>query len=206
MMDHLPPVAATVAERLVVQAGRVDDAWQIPADEARLLHVLALAAGATRILEIGVSYGFSTLHWGDAARRLGGRVDAVEADERKVRLAGAALDETGLADHVTLHLGRAQDVVPDLASDRPFDLLFIDAVKEECFAYLETAWPRLADRCVIITDNTTTHPEPLAEFLEHLRAHPEIIASTPIPVGNGIEVSVRDRDRAAAAGAVAAAG
>jgi len=186
--------ASNVAQRLDEEAGHKDDAMQIPMDEAKLLHQLVLASRCRSILEIGVSYGFSTLHLAHAAGLNGGHVHAIEASERKFNAATKNLDEAGVAEYVTLHLGRAQDILPRLREHRqidPVDFAFIDAVKQESFEYLEQIWPLLADHAVIITDNATTHADELAEFIAHLRNHKEIVASATIPIGNGIELSVR---------------
>jgi len=188
--------AHAVAERLDREAKDLEDAMQIPMDEARLLHQIVVAARCRSVLEIGVSYGFSTVHLAHAVSLTAGHVHAVEASEKKFAAARSNLAEAGLADLVTLHLGRAQEILPALPDDtsiQPVDCLFIDAVKDESFAYLDAAWPLLAPRASIITDNATTHAAELSEFIAHLREHEEIIASTTIPIGNGIEFSVRRR-------------
>jgi len=183
--------AAEVAQHLESQAKIVDDAWQIPAVEAVALHQIAVAAGCRSFLEIGVSYGYSTLHLAHAARINGGHVHAVEYSDKKFKAATENLAKADLIDQVTIHFGRAQEMIPQITPDEPFDFFFIDAKKAECFEYLEAAWPKLADRCVIITDNTITHADELAEFSQHMRDHPEIISSASVELGNGFELSVR---------------
>lgn len=201
----LHPQAAAVAARLDRQAKEVEDAWQIPAEEAALLHQLVVAARCRSILEIGVSYGYSTLHFAHAAKvvaAMDGRsrdsgplprphVHAIDASEKKFYAARASLAEAGVIDAVTLHLGRAQDVLPSLRPVAPFDFVFIDAVKSECGEYLDAAWPFLAPRCIVATDNTLTHADELVDFISHLRSHPQIASSATIAIGNGVELSVR---------------
>ncbi|MBL1219136.1 MAG: methyltransferase [Planctomycetes bacterium] len=183
--------ANTVAQRLVDHARTVDDAWQIPALEAAVLHQLVVSSRRRLLLEIGVSYGFSTLHLAHAAGLTGGYVHAIEASEKKFQAATASLTEAGVINRVFLHLGAAQDVVPSLRPDGRFDFLFIDAVKAECFEYLEAAWPLLNhEDCLIVTDNTTTHADELDDFCRHLRSLPEVMCSTTLDIGNGFELSV----------------
>lgn len=191
----LSEAAARVARRLDEEAKSKEDAWQIPADEAAALHQIVVAAGCRSILEIGVSYGYSTLHLAHAVRINGGNMHAIDASDKKINAARAHLNEAGLIDKVNLHLGRAQDVLRSLTPRTPFDCLFIDAVKEECFDYLHAAWPRLAQTCLILTDNTSTHPEELKTFVEHLRRHAEIVASASVDIGNGFEMSIRRTGR-----------
>jgi len=169
----------------------VDDAWQIPAPEAVALHQIAVAAGCRSFLEIGVSYGYSTLHLAHAAKINKGHVHAVEFNERKYTEATRNLTQAGLLEYVTIHPGSAQDIVPQLTPDSPFDFFFIDATKAESFEYLAAGWPQLANRCIIVTDNTTTHADELTDFCKHLRSHPEIVSSASIDIGNGFELSVR---------------
>lgn len=170
---------------------QVNDHWQVPADEARLLAVIALARGAGRILEIGTSYGFSTLHFAAVAQQLGGHVHSIDIDPRKTKFATQHLDEAGLADVATLHTGDAVKVLSDgaTAGCGPFELCFIDAVKEQSFDYLKVALPLLGERAVIMTDNTVTHREQLQGFVDHLRdlSHGR---SSEIPVGNGFELTI----------------
>lgn len=192
--------AQKVADRLAEEAKHLDDAWQIPPDEASALHAIVVAGGFQSALEIGVSYGYSTLHYAHAMRLTGGHLHAIEADARKFEHATRNLDEAGVSDFVTLHLGRAQDVLPKLMERggiAPFDFVFFDATKAESFEYFDAAWPLLADRCVVATDNSTTHAKELAPFLEAIRAHPEVIATSALAIGNGFELSIRDRAVAA---------
>ncbi len=183
--------AQEVAQMLEAQAKVVDDAWQIPASEAVALHQIAVVSGCRSILEIGVSYGYSTLHLAHAAKINKGHVHAVEFNDRKYTEATQNLTRADLLEHVTIHLGSAQEIIPHLTPDIPFDFFFIDATKAESFEYLEAAWPKLANRCIIVTDNTTTHADELTDFCQHLRSHPEIISSAAIDIGNGFELSVR---------------
>ena len=144
------------AQAVIAQVNRlrdqVDDHWQIPADEAKLLAHLALAVGARSVLEVGVSYGFSTLHLASAVRHTGGHIHAVDVSPRKIERATAHLTEAGLIDHVTLHLGDAREVIGGLAPDAPFDFVFLDAMKAQTLTYFEAARPELAPRCAIATD------------------------------------------------------
>ncbi len=169
--------------------GRVEDHWQIPGDEARVLAQLVTIGRCVSICEIGTSYGFSTLHLAAATQPMGGHVHTFDIDPKKVDAAGKHLEQAGLRDVVTQHLGDARQLLLNVTPMQPFDFVFIDAVKEQSFAYLEAVQPRLASRAVIVTDNTTTHAAELASFVEHLRGLPNA-QSCAVPVGNGFELTV----------------
>jgi len=169
----------------------VDDHWQIPRDEAELLAQLVRIGRCESICEIGTSYGFSSLHLTAAMIEVGGgHLHTMDIDPRKVHAATAHLAEAGLADHVTVHKGDARDVLTALDPDRPFDFVFIDAVKEQSFDYLHAVRPHLADRAILVTDNTTTHAEALSEFVAHLRGMHDV-CSSHVPVGNGFELTYK---------------
>ncbi len=171
---------------------QVDDHWQIPRDEARVLAQLVRVGRCGSLVEVGVSYGFSTLHLTAAAKANGGHVHAIDIDPKKIDAATANLTDAGLIDHVTLYLGDARDVLQTIKPAEPFDFAFVDADKPQSLAYLDALWDKLADRAVIITDNISTHPEELTDYIGDLRARPGV-TSCGVPVGNGFELTIVER-------------
>lgn len=186
-----PQIEAVIAKVNALR-DRVDDHWQIPASEARVLATLIAASGSVSLCEIGASYGFSTLHLAAAAKRNGGHMHSVDISPKKCAATAGHLAEAGLADVVTIHEGDARSVVGTLKPTSPFDFVFIDAVKEQSLDYLKAVTPLLAQRAVIVTDNTTTHEAELATFVTHLRSINGGI-SCGVPVGNGFELTVLTR-------------
>ena len=183
------PPAAEVAARVDALRHEVDDHWQVPADEARLLAQLVLVAGAKSICEIGTSYGFSTLHLAAAVRRTGGNVHTFDISRKKVEAAGRHLREAGLDDVVTVHEGDARQSIGDLPPDLAFDFVFFDATKAESHDYLTAIRPRLAARALLVTDNTTTHADELNDFVAELRRLPGAIGCQ-VSVGNGFDLTL----------------
>jgi len=182
--------AQAVIDRVNQLRHEVDDHWQVPADEARLLAHLALAVGARSALEVGVSYGFSTLHLASAMRHTGGHIHAIDVSPKKIDAATRHLTEAGLIDRVTLHLGDAREVISGLKPSPPFDFVFLDAVKDQTLTYFEAAVPMLGARCAIATDNTRSHPDQLAHWVAHARSL-DGFTSCDVPIGNGLEWTVR---------------
>lgn len=125
-------------------------------DTGRLLWILVVATGATRILEVGTSNAFSTIWLADAARTTGGRVTTLEAAADKAALARTNLAAAGLADVVEVVEGRAEDTLPPLPG--PFDVVFLDADRASYLAYLELAVPKLRAGGLLIADNATRTP------------------------------------------------
>lgn len=184
------PKVMAVIDRVDRLRNQVDDHWQIPSDEALVLAQLVRLGKCQSICEIGVSYGFSTLHLAAAVRDHGGHVHAFEMSEKKIAAATGHLRDAGLLDAVTIHPGDARVALAAVNPPRPYDFVFIDATKEQSFQYLDAVLPKLAPRAVLITDNTTTHRSELESFIRHLRALPGV-TSCDVPVGNGFELTIR---------------
>jgi predicted O-methyltransferase YrrM len=122
--------------------------------QGKFLSLLAGAMQARRILEIGTLGGFSTI-W--LARGAGpqGRVVTLEYEPKHAEVARANLVRAGVGDRVEIKVGAALETLPTLptVTDGPFDLVFIDADKENYVAYLEWAIRLARPGAVIVADN-----------------------------------------------------
>ena len=179
-------------EELEAFMGTVDDALAVPRDAGEFMHAMILCAGARRGLEIGTSYGYSGLWIASALAEEGGTLTTIDHDQRKIDAARGNFERAGLSDHVRFKLGRALDVLPSLHG--PFDFVLNDADKQHCVAYVERLVDQLADRAIVLTDNTRTHPQELEAFVRWVRARPDF-CSVDVPVGNGMELSVKRASR-----------
>ena len=123
----------------------------VSAQQGKFLSLLAGAIQARRILEIGTLGGFSTI-W--LARGAGpdGRVVTLEYDPKHAEVARANLQRAGVSDRVQVVVGAALDTLPTVTGG-PFDLVFIDADKENSVAYLEWAVKLARPGSVIVVDN-----------------------------------------------------
>jgi predicted O-methyltransferase YrrM len=159
---------------------------------ARLLYLLTRIAGARRVLEIGTLGGYSTIC---LARAVGaqGRVVSLEFNPRHAEVATANLRRAGVDDRVEIVVGPALDSLPGLTG--PFDLVFIDADKENNSAYLQWAIDLGRPGTVVIVDNAVRAGrilEPAAddsqgaavrEMLERIGAEPRLEAAVIQTVG-----------------------
>jgi predicted O-methyltransferase YrrM len=180
-------IAAAVNELESLRKERTDH-WQIPRAEGELLHHLAIASRAKLIVEVGTSYGFSGLFWGDAARRTGGHVHTIDKDPRKVEMSRATFVSAGLGTVITNHLGDGAHVIPTLPSQ--IDIAFIDADKPATERYVELLWPKLRAGGMLLIDNATTHRAELAGIVGKLRARTDA-SSCEVAIGNGIEWTIK---------------
>ncbi len=118
--------------------------------QGKLLHLLARAIGARRILEIGTLGGYSTI-WLARALPADGSLVTCESSARHAEVARANIARAGLDDRVEIRQGPALDTLSELAG--PFDLVFVDADKPSNADYFGWALRLTRPGSVIIVDN-----------------------------------------------------
>jgi predicted O-methyltransferase YrrM len=155
------------------------------------LHALILARRPKRILELGTSYGYSTLFLADAARAVGASVVTMELADYKQAHAREQLTEAGLADVVDFRCGDA--VAMTAADPGPFDFALLDIWKELYLPCFEALYPKLDEEGVICADNMIfpeiARPE-VRFYREAVRAKPDLQTAL-LPIGQGIELTVK---------------
>lgn len=166
---------------------------------AIFLEITARATGARQALEIGMAIGYSVVH---LARGMGeqGLIVTIDPSEEMIRMASGYLERAGVLSRVRIERGKALDVMPNL--DETFDLLFIDAVKEEYSQYLDLGLPRLRTGGLVIVDNllwggkvagdgdNDTATVALRKFNHYFMNHPQLKAEV-LPVGDGLGYAVK---------------
>jgi caffeoyl-CoA O-methyltransferase len=119
--------------------------------EGRFLELLVYASGAGRVLEIGTFTGYAALSMA-AALPEDGHLDTCDIEPKHVEVARRYISQSPHAAKITIHLGPALDTIAQLEGE--FDLVFIDADKENYDNYFEAVLPRLSARGLIAIDNT----------------------------------------------------
>ncbi len=172
---HDPLLAELSAEtaRELGQAGMLTGAVA-----GRFLELLVWIAQPQRVLEIGTFSGHSALAMA-AALPEGGRIDACELDPKRAAFAQRWFDRSPHGSKITLHVGPAAETLTSLDGD--FDFVFIDADKGGYVSYYEAVVPRLAERGLIVADNTLAGGRvvdgtpAIARFNEHVAADPRTV-------------------------------
>ena len=165
---------------------------------ARFLEITARTTGARKGLEIGMAIGYSVVH---LVRGMGehGLLVTIEPSEEMIRAASGYLERSGLLNRVRIEKGKALEVMPHLTET--FDLLFIDAVKEEYKQYLDLGLQRLRTGGVVVVDNllwggkvagsdTESSTVALREFNHYFVNHPQLRAEV-LSVGDGLGYAVK---------------
>jgi predicted O-methyltransferase YrrM len=159
----------------------------------QLMHLLAVGRKAQCLVELGASYGYSTIWLADAARATGGKVHSLELSAKKVDYAREQLRGLGLENYVEFHVGDARETLSKLPG--PFDFVLVDLWKDLYCPCFELLHPKLAPGALVAADNMTfplnARPDAIA-YQRLVRTKPDM-ESLLLSVGNGIELS-RKRD------------
>ena len=169
---------------------------------ALFLEITARATRARRVLEIGMAIGYSVLHL-LRGMPADGLVVTIEPSEEMIARAAEYFARAEVGGRVRVERGLALDVLPRLTDT--FDLVYLDAVKEEYVAYLDAALPLLGEGGVVIADNLlwggqvagvvrdasqTASTQALRLFNQHFVRHPQLRAVV-LPVGDGLGYGVK---------------
>ena len=139
------------------------------------------------VLELGGSRGYSTIWLAAGVRHLGGRVVSVEHDARKVEAWRRNITDAGLEGWADLIEGDAKEAVP--AIDDVFDVVFLDAEKEDYEELFRLARTKLEAGAVVVADNVLSHEETLGAYSRARQADPTL-ESVTVPLDRGLELSV----------------
>jgi caffeoyl-CoA O-methyltransferase len=168
---------------------------------AVFLEITARAIQAEKVLEIGMAIGYSVVH---LARGMGERgiVVTIEPSDDMIGAASGFLQRANLFGRVQIARGKALDVMPELSES--YDLLYIDAVKEEYAQYLDLGLPRIRFGGVVIVDNLLwggkvaqranasdeASTVALREFNSYFMNHPQL-RSEILSIGDGLGYAVK---------------
>jgi predicted O-methyltransferase YrrM len=195
------------SDATLVDVARDGAAQKMPlvdAEVGALLHVLARAVGARRILEIGTAIGYSGI-WLARALPADGMLFTMEKDAERARVARANFARAGIADRTGVIVGDAQVTIAKVSG--PFDLIFQDGHKPLYITLLDTLVSLLRPGGLLVTDNVlwdgevvpgfvSRHQRPtedtqaIAEYNRLLNAHPQLTTAT-VPLRDGVAISVK---------------
>jgi predicted O-methyltransferase YrrM len=202
IVEHLLAADAALDAALTASDAAGLPAIALTPNQGKLLELLARIHRAQSILELGTLGGYSTI-WLARALPPGGRLVTLEREPRYAELASANISNAGFADVVQVRVGPALQTLPELHGEGagPFDLIFIDADKQNYPGYLEWSLKLSRAGTLIIGDNVVRSGaiiDPAAEdpdfgdggvaagvrrFYELLAAEPRVSATAIQTVG-----------------------
>jgi predicted O-methyltransferase YrrM len=160
---------------------------QVAPTTGRFLFALSASQAGIEVLEIGASRGYSSIWLTAGARLLGGRLLSLEHDPAKCGAWRANLAAAGLEEWAELVEGDAFATLE--AIEDTFDLVFLDAEKDDYERLFALARPLLEPGGLVVADNVTSHADPLAAYSTARQADPTL-SSVTVPLDRGLELSV----------------
>lgn len=182
----------TLAESLSFEERneRIDE-FLLPVGEATgiFLNEMVKSSQSKTILELGTSYGYSTVWLAEAARANAGKVITMEKSEEKARYAQEQIKEAGLTEYVEFRIGNALEYLA--AATEIFDFVLLDIWKELYVPCFDLFYPKLNKAAWIAADNMLYPPQHHTEATAYRNRVKETNAfdTILIPLGSGIELS-----------------
>ena len=168
--------------------------------QGNLLSIISKIKNPRKILEIGTYSGYSTLCLADGLND-DGQIHTIDKNEELLHIQNKYFDKSIHRKKIIQHTGNALNIIPNL--NLKFDIVFIDADKENYSEYLKMILPNMNKGAVLITDNILWHGKvvnldkeidyktrKIVEFNKKL-ANESSLKSIIIPIRDGISIAVK---------------
>ncbi|KZM18755.1 uncharacterized protein EKO05_0006496 [Ascochyta rabiei] len=162
-LGHLHPSSRTTPSNDVLEHALSNSEKQglpdiaVSPSQGKYLQLQARLLRAKNVLEVGTLGGYSTIWLANASPDV--KVISVEVDEHHAKVARSNIEHAGVADRVDVRLGPGVEVLPKIVDEvkegklGKFQLVFIDADKENNWSYVDTAIQLCEPGSCIIVDN-----------------------------------------------------
>ena len=161
----------------------------VPPQDGRLLQILIKMSGAKNVLEIGTSNGVSAIWMALGLEETGGKLTTLEIDPVKVKLALENFRKAGVDDRIQLIEGDALQTLRTLTET--YDMIFIDAAKQQYKDYLDVIYSRISKGGVIIAHNAVQLAASMRDYLDHVQDHPELNTVILTTGNDGVAISYK---------------
>jgi len=189
-VDRAPEDQAALTKNFLA-----DKLYALDRDKAEFCYQVCRTIDARRIVEIGTSYGVSTLYLAAAVRdnvRAGGGIGVVigtEYEPEKARAARAHFEEAGLTRFIDLREGDLRETLRQI--DGPVDVMLVDIWIPMARPALELVAPHLRPGAIVVCDNTEQHRAAYADYFAFINDPAQQFRTMTLPFGGGLEMSVR---------------
>ena len=162
-------------------------------------NIMLKSINAKKILEIGMSVGYSGLWFADAvmsSTQSDGQIITIDREKFKIDQATQNFDEAGVSSLIKIREGEAKKIlheVRDEFGENYFDFIFIDADKESYIEYFDLCLPLVRKGGIIGADNILfpeRFNEMMTDYLSHVRSNPNV-QSVTVPIDNGEEITFK---------------
>jgi caffeoyl-CoA O-methyltransferase len=159
---------------------------QVARTTGQFLFALVAPQNDCGVLEIGGSRGYSTIWLAAGVRLFSGRVVSLEHDSVKCEAWRRNISDAGLDDWAELEEGDAFGILPRIGD--VFDVVFIDAEKDDYERLFELAREKVEPGALIVADNVLSHVDTLGVYSQARQSDPTL-ESVTVPLDRGLEVS-----------------
>ena len=161
-------------------------------------NIMLKSIHATKMLEIGMSVGYSGLWFADAimSNTQDGQIITIDREQFKIDSATRNFEEAGVSSLIKIREGEARKILHEIKEEfgeNYFDFIFIDADKESYIEYFDLCLPLVRKGGIIAADNILfpeRFNEMMADYLSHVRNNPNV-QSVTVPIDNGEEVTFK---------------
>ena len=161
-------------------------------------NIMLKSINAKKILEIGMSVGYSGLWFADAimSNTQDGQITTIDREQFKIDSATRNFEEAGVSSLIEIRKGEARKILHEIKEEfgeNYFDFIFIDADKESYNEYFDLCLPLVRKGGIIAADNILfpeRFNEMMADYLSHVRNNPNV-QSVTVPIDNGEEVTIK---------------
>lgn len=162
----------------------------IAPENGQFLSILIRSIQAQNVLEVGTSNGYSTIWLAAALIETGGKLITLEFNPKRAEEAQSNLQEVGLDSIVDIRVGNALDAISKCSEI--FDIVFLDAEKDEYRRYIELALPKIRAGGLIVADDTVKMRDEMPDYVEFVFNTP-LLHSVDIPLDDGIILSYKTK-------------
>jgi len=161
-------------------------------------NIMLKSINAKKILEIGMSVGYSGLWFADAimSNTQDGQIITIDREQFKIDSATRNFEEAGVSSLIKIREGEARKILREIKEEfgeNYFDFIFIDADKESYIEYFDLCLPLVRKGGIIGADNILfpeRFNEMMVDYLSHVRSNPNV-QSVTVPIDNGEEVTIK---------------
>ena len=161
-------------------------------------NIMLKSINAKKILEIGMSVGYSGLWFADAimSNTKDGQIITIDREQFKIDSATRNFEEAEVSSLIKIRKGEARKILHEIKEEfgeNYFDFIFIDADKESYIEYFDLCLPLVRKSGIIAADNILfpeRFNEMMADYLSHVRSKPNV-QSVTVPIDNGEEVTIK---------------
>ena len=161
-------------------------------------NIMLKSINAKKILEIGMSVGYSGLWFADAiiSNTQDGQITTIDREQFKIDSATRNFEEAGVSSLIKIRKGEARKILHEIKEEfgeNYFDFIFIDADKESYNEYFDLCLPLVRKGGIIAADNILfpeRFNEMMVNYLSHVRSNPNV-QSVTVPIDNGEEVTIK---------------